>query len=886
MTPPPHEKDSEHPSLFKRISTSFKRPFTKRNTEAVDTTPPSSLIITQEFEDQQLRVSETPVAKLIHFDQENVEATTQSTGAIPKVKTTANPPTPEGQRQKEKGAYSYLASLARQLQDFDESTEEERKAFLRQADTILSTGEATPQIRVSGPTFFETFGNKNIEDVPWDELLFEFKHHLLINHRAAFSDDFLLEGLRAVLVTYPEIKTPVQLFDLFEFQTNYSPLTSPSFTATVKQQPSGEAGPPPYEQNSPSSFPTQNTSEQAFNPNSLPGTEAHTSTPIKYGQVDQAISVPSDLLQLPPQRFQSLPDLTPVSIQPILDQNLTRRTNRKVSFSPVMATPSTITQDIFDKKYTDELDRLVMGGLSIQLAIPAALTLAQASTPNPTSQQTQQNLAQGTIPAQFPLSQTPSTNSFQPSTNLVTPVLTSTRQLGAASATGFQFMGSAIPPSGINPSQNPLRPPFSHSTTRISQPIPTGATQNVTTNTGQSLNPNTNPNLHTTQPTNNNSNQGNIISNTPIPVKNNPSSSQQTINTQLCSSYMLTPEEKAKKIKQGQAMQAMISVSIFCDRETSGRFDDWIAHLESALDLGEFEEGRKLQLLRTKLYGAAAEELDTFKLENPIRANCYKEVKARLMRLFHSMETRSQRSVEFHNMSREPEENMRRYANRMRKAFHLAYPLINKNDLSTNASREQMLMDRFIEGLQPDLQIRLKHKDFHSFEKLIDKAELLAMAMEEAQTRSRIHAVYAAREESTSSSELARVVEALERLTEKIEKKASTHNDEIQNSLALMKKHLAQPQVKFNIPNPHYTHQPHAFRRNVAFCNFHNTWGTHTEEECTTKAMMVNDKCNTCHQIGHRASYCPTIKNPKPPPPPGVSVEQPSSGPNPGFGGN
>ena len=96
-----------------------------------------------------------------------------------------------------------------------------------------------------------------------------------------------------------------------------------------------------------------------------------------------------------------------------------------------MDTPSTINQDIFDKKYTDELDRLVMGGLSIQLAIPAALTLAQASTPNPTPQQTQQNLTQGTTPAQLPLSQTPSTNSFQPSTNLVTPVLTSTRQLGA-----------------------------------------------------------------------------------------------------------------------------------------------------------------------------------------------------------------------------------------------------------------------------------------------------------------------------------------------------------------------------------------------------------------------------------------------------------------------
>jgi hypothetical protein len=40
-----------------------------------------------------------------------------------------------------------------------------------------------------------------------------------------------------------------------------------------------------------------------------------------------------------------------------------------------MTTPSTINQDTFDKSYTDALDRLVMGGLSIQLAIPAALTL-------------------------------------------------------------------------------------------------------------------------------------------------------------------------------------------------------------------------------------------------------------------------------------------------------------------------------------------------------------------------------------------------------------------------------------------------------------------------------------------------------------------------------
>ena len=43
------------------------------------------------------------------------------------------------------------------------------------------------------------------------------------------------------------------------------------------------------------------------------------------------------------------------------------------------------------------------------------------------------------------------------------------------------------------------------------------------------------------------------------------------------------------------------------------------------------------------------------------------------------------------------------------------------------------------------------------------------MAMEEAQTRSRIQAVYAAREEGSTNPGLAQKVEALERLNEKIE---------------------------------------------------------------------------------------------------------------------
>ena len=153
--------------------------------------------------------------------------------------------------------------------------------------------------------------------------------------------------------------------------------------------------------------------------------------------------------------------------------------------------------------------------------------------------------------------------------------------------------------------------------------------------------------------------------------------------------------DKKQKLQQSQAMTLFSNVGIYIDRERSSRFDDWMAHLESVLVLGDFEESRKVVLLRSKLYGEAADEFDNFKLENPIRAQSYTSIKERLHKLFHSTETRSKQSVEFHNMQREPEENMRRYANRIRKAFSLAYPLTSILDKATSHSREQIMMDRF-----------------------------------------------------------------------------------------------------------------------------------------------------------------------------------------------
>ncbi|KZS09595.1 Uncharacterized protein APZ42_026144 [Daphnia magna] len=135
---------------------------------------------------------------------------------------------------------------------------------------------------------------------------------------------------------------------------------------------------------------------------------------------------------------------------------------------------------------------------------------------------------------------------------------------------------------------------------------------------------------------------------------------------------------------------------------------------------------------------------------------------------------------------------MRRYANRIRKAFHKAYPMDGILDSATAASREQMMMDRFLEGLPSDVQVPLKYKKFASFETLIDRAELTALAIEESQTRVRIHAAYSSTNAPTHQNELTSVLEALNRLSTKVDQNATTHNAELQQSLAEMKRQLAQ----------------------------------------------------------------------------------------------
>ena len=98
-------------------------------------------------------------------------------------------------------------------------------------------------------------------------------------------------------------------------------------------------------------------------------------------------------------------------------------------------------------------------------------------------------------------------------------------------------------------------------------------------------------------------------------------------------------------------------------------------------------------------------------------------------------------------------------------------------------------------------------------------------------------------------------MKALEKLNEKVDRKATTHAE------AFMRKQLSQPNVKFQQPERSYNGPP----RPHLFCDFHNTWGSHSTERCSVWQAQADYECTICHVKGHSYAFCPTRKNPPAP---------------------
>ncbi|KAK4027764.1 hypothetical protein OUZ56_016811 [Daphnia magna] len=209
----------------------------------------------------------------------------------------------------------------------------------------------------------------------------------------------------------------------------------------------------------------------------------------------------------------------------------------------------------------------------------------------------------------------------------------------------------------------------------------------------------------------------------------------------------------------------------------STKFEDWIQHFERVVDTADFEEGRKIKLLGSKVFGSAGDCITTFQLNYPREAKSFVKVKQNLHERFHGGDNRKMYFTEFKNCIRNSGESIRDYACRLQKLYSFAYPTeVGKTiDADVLKLRETMLMDGFLGGLKSNLRERMSFKDYRNLNDLVKATEKCAAILNEAKLEKRsvefVNAVSAnanAQELRETKNEISELKSVIEQLSQKM----------------------------------------------------------------------------------------------------------------------
>ncbi|XP_045026554.1 uncharacterized protein LOC123470377 [Daphnia magna] len=198
-------------------------------------------------------------------------------------------------------------------------------------------------------------------------------------------------------------------------------------------------------------------------------------------------------------------------------------------------------------------------------------------------------------------------------------------------------------------------------------------------------------------------------------------------------SYYLS--QKLLLNQQQQTVSLLAQVPAF-NGLGSTKFEDWIKHFDAVMNTSEFEEGRKIKLLCSKLFGSATDCVTTFQLRYPKEAQEFSKIKQCLQDRYHGGDSRKIYLTEYNNCIGNPGESIRDYACRIQKLFSFAYPT-REGKLVDLEMREQLIMDKFLGGLKNNLRERMSFKEFKNLDSLIKATENCAAVLNEAKLERR-----------------------------------------------------------------------------------------------------------------------------------------------------
>ncbi|KZS06395.1 Uncharacterized protein APZ42_030190 [Daphnia magna] len=117
-------------------------------------------------------------------------------------------------------------------------------------------------------------------------------------------------------------------------------------------------------------------------------------------------------------------------------------------------------------------------------------------------------------------------------------------------------------------------------------------------------------------------------------------------NHKQVKSYYLS--KKLLLNQQQQTVSLLAQVPAF-NELSSTKFEDWIKHFDAVMNTSEFEEGRKIKLLCSKLFGSATDCVTTFQLRYPREAKEFPKIKQCLQERYHGGDSRKIYLTEYKN---------------------------------------------------------------------------------------------------------------------------------------------------------------------------------------------------------------------------------------------
>lgn len=371
----------------------------------------------------------------------------------------------------------------------------------------------------------------------------------------------------------------------------------------------------------------------------------------------------------------------------------------------------------------------------------------------------------------------------------------------------------------------------------------------------------------------------------------NPTVNQGTLNNMsLAQAQTQALASNFTDLHKGQrALTLLLQIPTFSGSPAL-RFDRWIKQFENVVNMSNWTDDEKVNMLTTKMTDKAYDIVQNILESN---TTTYDDLKQLLHDRFHGNETEDYYQKKFDKCERKPLESVLDFAFRLKTIFNRAYPPRPNETINEKAAKLLFLRQKFLQGLEINLRNKIKYKNLQTFEDLVKEAQKYAIRLDadkdEKDKREFINAI--------ETSNLKDSTEIKTIITETVNAVASsfkpndnlnkpTDGNEKRNQPYYNSNSYRGRGQKFSHQNFRPNYQPNSFRpRNpnnfsrtpnhfrqpfnaqnssrpsIVYCGYcgypgHNQGNCNTLRRHQSQTTEIPTTCSNCNEKGHYALMC------------------------------